>query len=291
MPDKKQHQKKSHKKKKAQAKKKTSTKKQTSTAMAKVVECKKRTLGVQNGFVSPVTYFTSFPCRSFIENEQGLGEDQMVGQTIFSKYYSMKIKLNFPVDHPIVDNFRAQLCWGWVTAPLAYTSQVDDSSVDPSRTTVSRENINNRIMYCVEDGFNQKVDQMNFRDKEKRIYKVVGKRWVMPDRRYQIGQKQGATAYVDPDDNNKVKVATTGSLPPWTHQITMRPNRKIKMTYTSGAIPPESSTPFYYPNESWIPWVGLFTPNIDSYYEDGGVIPDGAKISYQVNDCHWYQDS
>ena len=70
-------------------------------ARAPMVECKKRTLGVQGGYINPATYFTSFPCHSFIVNAQGLDEDQMIGTSIFSKYYSMKVKINFPIEHPI----------------------------------------------------------------------------------------------------------------------------------------------------------------------------------------------
>ncbi|AXQ66105.1 MAG: putative capsid protein [Cressdnaviricota sp.] len=261
-------------------------------ARAPMVECKKRTLGVQGGYINPATYFSSFPCHSFIKNEQGLDEDQMIGTSIFSKYYSMKVKLNFPTEYPIVDNFRAQLIWGWVTSPLAYTNNVNDSATDPSRSTVKLEEIDREIVYRTEDGFNQAADQMNFRDKEKRIYKVVGKKWVKPDRRNQIGQTQGAIGYIDPDDD-KLKIENTGSLPPWTHQITFTPMRKIKMTHSSDMVPPTGAapSPFFYPNESWIPFVGLYTPNLGSYYEDGGVVPDSAKLSFQTNDCHWFTDS
>lgn len=257
-----------------------------------IVECKKRTLGVQGGYINPATYFTSFPAHSFIKNEQGLDEDQMIGTSIFSKYYSMKVKLNFPTEHPIVDNFRCQLVWGWVTSPLAYTNNVNDSATDPSRSTVKLEEIDREIVYRTEDGFNQAADQMNFRDKEKRIYKVIGKKWVKPDRRNQIGQTQGAIGYIDPDDD-KLKIENTGSLPPWTHQVTFKPMRKLKMTHSSDMVPPTGASPnaFYYPNESWIPFIGLYTPNLGSYYEDGGVVPDSAKISFQTNDCHWFTDS
>ena len=65
--------------------------------------------------------------------------------------------------------------------------------------------------------------------------------------------------------------------------------RKVKYTYSNGNS--QGSMAHWYPNESWIPWVALYTPNVGSYYEDGGVVPDGAKITYAFNDCHWYSDS
>ena len=267
------------------------------TSRAPIVECKKRTLGVRSGvagsnYLLPSAYFHSFPCISFLNQEQGIQDDQMIGNTVFSKYYSMKIKLNFPEEHPINDNFRAQLVWGWVTQPLGYTNTAFSSTGAITRDKVSAAEIHDRITNVVMDGFNQKVDQMNFRDKEKTLYKVIGKKWVKIDRRHQIGMKQGATAYIDPDDD-KVKIATSGSLPPWTHQVTFKPMRKVRYTYSDGDSDgsPGTGIPHWYPNESWVPWVGLYTPNISSYYEDGGNVPDSAKIQVQVNDCHWYTDS
>ena len=262
-----------------------------------MVECKKRTIGVRSGvsgsnYLLPSAYFHSFPCLSFLNQEQGIGQDQMIGDSIFSKYYSMKVKLNFPTEHPIKENFRAMLVWGWVTQPLGYTNTAFSSTGAVTREKVSATDIHDRITNVVMDGFNQKVDQMNFRDKEKTLYKVIGKRWVKPDRRHQIGQPQSATAYIDPDDD-KLTVENTGSIPPWQHQVTFKPMRKVRYTYSDGdgTGSPGSGTPHWYPNENWVPWVGIYTPNIASYYEDGGTVPDGAKIQVQVNDCHWYTDS
>ena len=266
------------------------TKKTLVKARAPVVETKKRTLGVLSGYINPATYFSVFPCRSFMNQTQGLDEDNMIGTSIFSKYYSMKVKLNFPTDHPIEENFRAQLVWGWVTSPLAYTTSVGALAPagTPTRGTVGVGEMNEEIVARVSDGFNQNVDQMNFRDKEKRIYKVIGKKWVKPDRRHAIGQPQSATAYIDPDDD-KLKIENSGSIPPWTHQVTFKPMRKVKYTYSNGNS--QGSMAHWYPNESWIPFVGLYTPNLGSYYEDGGVVPDGAKLTFSTNDCHWYTDS
>lgn len=260
------------------------------SARAPVVECKKRTLGVQQGLINPSIYFTEFPCRSFLEMTQGTDEDEMIGTSVFNKYYSMKVKLNFPTEHPIDSNFRAQLVWGWRTAPLSVPTSVPAGYPvgTPTRTTITRDQINNMIIASVQDGFNQNVDQMNFRDKEKAIYKIVGKKWVKPDRRHQIGASQGAIGYIDPDDD-KLKVENIGSLPPWTHQITFKPMRKTK--YTMGPFDGPNATRRYFPNESWVPWVGLYTPNLGSYYEDAGVVPDDAKLSFAYNDCLWFTDS
>ena len=138
------------------------------SARAPIVETKKRTMGALSGFISPTVYFSDFPCRSFLEMTQGLDGDQMTGEAIFAKYYSMKVKLNFPDEHPIDSNFRAQLVWGWRTAPLSVpnTAPAGFPAGTPTRTTITRDQINNMIISSVADGFNQNVDQMNFRDKE-----------------------------------------------------------------------------------------------------------------------------
>jgi hypothetical protein len=217
-----------------------------------------------------------------------MDEDNMIGTSIFSKYYSMKVKVNFPTEFPINNNFRAQLVWGWVTAPLAYPTTIPTGfpAGTPTRSDVGTGNIDNEIVTRIQDGFNQAVDVMNFRDKEKRIYKIVGKKWVKPDRRHQIGMPQTTNVYIDPDDD-KITNSYNGSIPPWTHQVTFKPMRKVKYTYSSGNN--QGSLQHWYPNEAWIPFVALYTPNIASYYkDDSGVVPDGGKLTFSANDCHWY---
>ena len=134
---------------------------------APLVECKKLTRGVQSGFINPAQYFTLFPQRSFLDMRQGLDEDNMIGTSAFSKYYSMKVKINFPTEHPIKENFRAQLIWGWMTAPFAYTNSAPTG--EPTRNNVTVLQLEQNVVDRVQDGFNQKVDQMNFRDKEKQF--------------------------------------------------------------------------------------------------------------------------
>lgn len=257
-----------------------------SSARAPMVECKKRTLGISGGFLSPTTVFHLMPMASFLNQQQGLDEDQMIGTTIFSKYYSVKLKLNFPTEFPIEDNFRAQVVWGWRTAPFAFPSAAATTGT-VTRGTVSRADLTNELMRSVQDGFNQSADLMNFRDKEKSIYKVSGKKWITPDRRFQIGQKQQQVF-----NSTSGKMENVGSLPPWNTQITFKPMRKVKYTFSSGSHG-GTAVPHFYPNEAWIPWVGIYTPNVSSYYQPdgGGATPDGGKITYSFNDCHWYTDS
>jgi hypothetical protein len=277
--------------KKTRVKRKPS-KRQMISARAPIVECKKKSWGVVNGTLGTDIVFHSFPCRSFLQMKQGLNEDEFIGNSVFSKYYSMKVKLNFPTEFPINNNFRAQLVWGWMTMPLGYTEQVPDPLTDPGRNTVSRQEIDLEIIRRTENGFDQAQDQMKFRQREKTIYRIEGKKWVQPDRRHQIGANQTSSTFWN-DSTGKAEITHIGSVPPFTHQCQFKPMRKIRLSETSSNVPapPTYTAPYHYPNESWVPFVALYTPNNASYYTDAsGEVPLGAKISFQTNDCHWYTD-
>ena len=211
-------------------------KKQLVRARQSIVETKKRSMGTLSGKLDVGRFITHFSTRSFLDLRQGLLESQMVGQNIFSKYYSMKIKLNFPTTHPIVENFRLQLVWGWMTAPLAYPASSNTGAV--TRDEVDLDDIQTVVAQRVEHDFNQKIDQMNFRDKEKTVYRVLGKEWVKPDRRHQIGHNQSATAVYNPS-SAKVEWYERGSLEPWTKQFTLSspyPKRLLFALFTSNSL-------------------------------------------------------
>lgn len=276
------------------AKKRTVRKKTLVRARQPIVETKKHTVGARGGFLNPETVLHDFPCTSFVKMAQGLGEDNMIGTSIFSKYYSAKLKLVFPADIPIKDHFKAQVIWGWMTAPFNLPNSNTGLS-EYTRATVPEVWLNTKVLRTVQDGFNQNVDQVNFRDKEKRLYRVEGKRWVKPDRRHEIGFPQTTGLEVD-EMTGAATPITIGAPPSYLTQLKWKPMRKVKYTYTSGGSdspgPVDPAREFYYPNESWIPFVLVYTPNLTSYGEDeDGKTPPEGQIQYQFNDCHWFTDS
>ena len=164
--------------------------------------------------------------------KQGLGEANMIGQSVFSKYYSAKMKLVFPSEKPIGDHFKAQIIWGWMTAPFNLKNSNTGTGDPFTRGDVTEEYLNTVLLRTVQDGFNQNVDQVNVRDKEKTLYRVEGKRWVKPDRRHEIGFPQSMGLEQDEMDPGKVVPVILGAPPAYT----MRFSSAIRW-YSLGSVP------------------------------------------------------
>ena len=65
---------------------------------------------------------TMLPPSSFLAMQQGIGEDEMVGLQVFSKYIKKKIQIKLPsgtyaIQHPC----DLYLVHGWIKSPLART--------------------------------------------------------------------------------------------------------------------------------------------------------------------------
>ena len=105
--------------------------------------------------------------------------------------------------------------WSWV----AGTGNSNTGLSEYTRSTVPEVWLNTKVLRTVQDGFNQNVDQVNFRDKEKRLYHVEGKRWVKPDRRHEIGFPQTTGLEVD-EMTGAATPITIGAPPSYLTQLT-----------------------------------------------------------------------
>jgi hypothetical protein len=84
---------------------------------------------------------------------------------------------------------------------------------------------------------------------------------------------------------------TYGCAPSWSKKLTWKPMRKMKLQ-SSTNFPSQTGSFGWYPNESWIPFALLYTPDLDGYYQDeDGNTPDEAQILSTTHDCLWFTDS
>jgi hypothetical protein len=222
--------------------------------------------------------------------EQGFANDQFVGDSVFSKYISMKVNFRWPHDEYAIHNqYRVQLIHGWTTAPLAYPSTTINDYT-PERGSVTFDEINGTLNALVLPAFNQSTDVMTFREKEKPLYKIEGKQWIKPNRSNQIGHPQSTAILVD---GLAVEDYQTGGPPDVFKQLHWKPMRKIRLQRTSNG-PEPSNTEFHYPNESWIPFVAVYTPdygNIVNNDQTGNPPTEEYFPRVQYSSCHWYTDS
>lgn len=245
-----------------------------------LVETKKREGTISNFYINRSSQ-RFIPPASFENLNLGLGDDNVIGKSIFSKYYSMKLKFVFPRDEDSIQkNYRIKVIHGWMTAPYGLP-EVSNNYI-PQRGTVSAAELGviqqDRLSPAWAHG-SFANDDLEFRDKEKKIYKVIGQKWVRPDRNAQIGFAQQFGRYAAETDH------LIGGIPDVKMTLNWKPMRKVNLTKTTGG---SGGTEFLYPNEAWVPFVCVYTPDFDNLPTS----PTSDKlVQVYWNDCHWFSDS
>lgn len=246
-----------------------------------LVETKKHE-GVIKEFAINRTSARFIPPTSFQILNRGIQDNNVLGSSIFSKYYSMKLKFVFPRDeYSIQKNYRIQVIHGWMTAPYGLP-EVSNNYI-PQRGSVTTADLvtiqQDRLSPAWTHG-SFSNDDLEFRNKEKKIYRVEGKQWIRPNRNNQIGFAQQFGRYAAETDH------LIGGIPDVKVQLQWKPMRKINLTdSTNGG---GSNTPFLYPNEAWIPFVCVYTPDFENLPVDSTT---ANLVQCHYNDCHWYSDS
>lgn len=258
---------------------------------APLVECKKLSHGVGYTKVAYTTPFTWIPNRAYMEFQRGFKNADVLGSDIFSKYYSMKVKFGFPRDiYSIPETYRLYLVHGWMTAPFALP-KVPASPYMLERDTVSATQLQNHMVQLLSNEFDSNLDEMEFRTKEKKFYKILGKQLIRPNRNAQIGLRQTASVLVD---GSTATEHIVGGPPDVFKQLHWKPMKKVRLTETSG-MNSEGEGGFLFPNESWIPFAFVYSPdhlNLKHPNDDPMETPvQDAMIDLQYNDCHWFSDS
>ena len=232
-------------------------KKQMVRARQPIVETKKSQAGQSTFYLSTTTAGQFVALRSFIDMSQGLQQDDMTGKSVFSKYIKMKLKFRFPRDeYAIRKNYRIQLIHGWMTAPFALADSPVGAPYSPAKDTVTVSELEQIIAARLGPDFNAVGDDMAFRDKQKKIYKIEGKQWIRPNRNNQIGFTQQFGRYAAETDH------LIGGLPDVMRTLTWSPMRKVKYHLSTPAQ--GQGAPFHYPNEAWVPFVCVFCPEFNN---------------------------
>jgi len=254
-----------------------------------IVETKKNTELLVSERLQEGAFSHFVPISSFLRMSQGTESDQFQGDSIFSKYISCKLNFVFPKGvNQIIKTYRIQVIHGWMTAPFS----LDNSGVSSyARTQVTRAQLDQMVAARIGTEWNQAVDRMNFRDKEKKIYKVEGKRWVTVNREGQIANP-GMTNWNRPD--NVLNAEPVGGPGDVYMRCDWKPMRKVNLTYSEDTnSPPGTEVPFHYPNEAWVPFICIYTPDKDNINNPDPTkpIPDESRVLLQSMNCHWYSDS
>lgn len=202
-------------------------------------------------------------------DDRALSDNCIEGTSIFSKYLTCKVQIDYPdgTDSPVTTPRPVEIIWGWVN-PLNFTE-----FTNPRIDEVNPAQIRQHTLDMIAAEFNSSTDPMEFHDKHKRRYNIIGRRKMYPDLRHQVPTRaEYPTGYG----------VFSGKL----HHECRFPMMK-KVNYTRSEAKGDTSTPqFAYPNEAYLPFVYLYNPDY-AMYDVSGVGP----VSFKFNDCHWFNDA
>jgi len=171
-----------------------------------------------------------------------------------------------------------ELIWGWVPNELGYTGHTT-----PTANNATIQEINQHINHRVVDYLNQQKDKIRFIPKQASTIRIVGRRKIRPDLRFQSTAPPQTTDATMGDDY------AVGTIPDRYTSISWRMGKKLHL---QPSIQLHGTTEGLYPNfGTWLPFA-VFV-NWDYGNLPGG--GDGSTAAFcpaiQYNDCIWYSDS
>lgn len=224
---------------------------------------------------------TNIPVHSFCRMVNGTRDYEMIGDNVFSKSLNMKLKFRFPQrDEMINTPFRMYVVHGWVTSPLSATQRTN-----PSATEVTQGDVDQHIVNQVAEYFDQKVDEMRWQTREYNNIKILGYRRIKVPDGVQTPLPTGGTG---------AQGENGGTVPDTRMSISWPTNKKIH--YTLGTETQNGSETAvdiqnFYPNNQWLPWVVIYSPDWEALKTDPGGTQVPAQVQLNYNSIHHYSDS
>lgn len=224
-------------------------------------------------FVSASAVFTPLPLHAYTNMDQGIGEDQMLGQSVFSKYLNAKVQIRFPGANNLIDDrqYPMELICGWVPSSLALST-----FTTPNVATALPSDITAYIVQRVSEYFNARTDKLDFISKHASNIRITYRKKIKAN-----NNKNNVLGATSTDLSNEGHIPDVMIYPKW------KTNKKI--FYERGG-PVGATRRNFYPNYSWIPFMILYSPMYAG--EDGDNPLPTAKVprvSYNV--AHYYTDS
>lgn len=228
-------------------------------------------------FVPMTSVFHPLPLHAYTSMEQGIGEDQMLGQSVFSRYLNSKVQIRFPGASDLITDrqYPMELIAGWIPSSLAFST-----FTNPQVSQVSPSDITTYIIQRISEYFNARTDRLDFIPKHAANIKITYRK--------KIRANQTKNNVLGPDTNS---LTTEGHIPDVMMYPKWRTNKKVFYeqgnTYGDGQGTDRRN---FYPNYSWIPFLIVYSP---MYAGEDGLNPLPTKnvprVSYNV--AHYYTDS
>ena len=226
-------------------------------------------------FTPMKTVFHLCPLHAYTCMEQGIGEHQMLGNSVFSKYLNAKVQIRFPGGQNLISDrhYPMELICGWVPSSMALST-----FTTPQVNQASPSDITTFVVQRISEYFNARTDKLDFIPKHASNLRITYRRKIKPD----LSKSTVGPASVYDQAGHIPDVML---YPKWTT------NKKISFeegnTYGDGAGVDRRN---FFPNYSWIPFMVVYSPM--SQGEAGNSpLPEAKcpRISYNV--AHYYTDS
>lgn len=208
--------------------------------------------------------------------DQGVGEDQMLGQSVFSRYLNAKVQVRFPgKDNLITDRqYPMELICGWIPSSMALST-----FTTPPVSTATPADITTYIITRVSEYFNARTDRLDFIPRHAANIKITYRRKIRPN--------LNNNTVLGPDSNS---MTNEGHIPDVVLYPKWRTNRKVFYEKGPGMLGSTTGRRNFYPNYSWIPFMVLYSP---MYAGEDGMNPlptaKVPRVSYNV--AHYFTDS
>ena len=226
-------------------------------------------------FKSIEAVFHDLPLHAYTCMEQGIGEHQMLGNSVFSRYLNAKVQIRFPGGQNLINDrhYPMELIAGWVPGNLLFST-----FTTPQVNQVSPSDIRTYVIQRISEYFNARGDKLEFIPKHASNLRITYRKKIVAD------QNRSNVASANAYDQSGF-VPDVMMYPKW------KCNKKVTYeegnTYGDGAGTDRRN---FYPNYSWIPFLIVYSPMFAG--EDGTALLPKAKcprVSYNV--AHYFTDS
>jgi len=268
--------------------------------------------------------FSWIPLQSFTRNSRGLGDDQMIGNNITSKYLKVKAQFRFPNNQYILkesggniesdtdrnlnvfvqNQCKLYFICGWVTKDMGRPIQISQIGDGLLASQVTEASLARYVCDQVEPYFNDDTDKLEFRPKSTTNIKIEHYSRVKPNLTQTIAtQGSPETIWVAKPGgvNPDWHIGANGSIPDVYKSFTFKTGRKVQMTLgtPSDANEAGKDTQNFYPNDSWLPFCIAYNPDYEELLKQWvdppspGTEPYHQKvcqIQFRHNSAHYYTD-
>lgn len=265
--------------------------------------------------LAPDDAFTNIPLRSWTRISQGFGENQCIGQSIFSKFLNFKLQVRFPdgkdiqwpdgeggtpltIPNKMIEKpTKLYLVCGWITESMNYPLSDDTSPSLPAQSDATQTAIDAYITQQLKPFFDDDEDKLQFRPKQTTNIKIEKYVKISPNLDKAIGSQ--ATPYQAWSNNlgeNVNAIEPHGSIPDVYRSWNVKTNRKIPLTEGLETTFPVDKQNLF-PNNSWVPFAVIYNPDYEFQAENWKSNPETGKLTqiqvmeYRYNDAHYYTDS